>query len=88
MFWKEGNIWKTHIPFVEYFEYKFLLIENERIKKWESGSNRIFNFEQVKTLLEKENSNGELIVVTDNTNQVYTYNEKKSILNIKCQWID
>ena len=90
MFWNEGNIWKSHIPFVDYFEFKFVLIEYDKIKKWESGSNRVFNFETIKNKIENENStkNNDVIVVKDNNKQLFTYIEKNNILNFKCQWIE
>jgi hypothetical protein len=90
MIWNEGNIWKSHIPFVDYFEFKFVLIEHDKIKKWESGGNRVFDFEIIKNNLERENStrNNELIVVKENSNQLFTYNEKNNILNFKCRWIE
>jgi hypothetical protein len=89
MIWNPGNIWKTNLTASDYLEFKFLLLENEKVKKWESGNNRILNIEQIKNVLDKENLTGskDLIVINDN-DVVYTFNEKNSILNVKCQWND
>jgi len=87
MIWNPGNIWKTNIPVLDYFEFKLVLLENEKVKKWESGNNRIFNLEHIINLLEKENISGikEIIVIKEN-DMTYTYDEKNSILNVKCKW--
>jgi hypothetical protein len=56
MRWNDGNIWKAEINYdfgmVKEFEFKFIFIENGRVKKWEDGNNRKLNFYELKNMIE------------------------------------
>ena len=49
--WNEGNIWTGEMLFengdIQNFEFKFVVVEKEKIKYWESGENNIFNHEEL-----------------------------------------
>ena len=44
LIWTEGHIWRSTQPIVvreSYFEYKYVLLENDEVVAWEEGVNRI-----------------------------------------------
>lgn len=57
MVWNKGNIWTISLNLYNYnnainFEYKFIILANEKIKYWEDGNNRKFTFSEVSGLIE------------------------------------
>ena len=56
IYFKDNDIdkWKGSIAFIESFEFKFIITENGKEPIWESGDNRKFNYNIVKSL---ENQN-------------------------------
>ena len=90
MNWNDGNIWKSSINYdfgrEKEFEFKFIFIENGRVKKWEDGNNRKLEFYQLKEIIEpkiKEENNVEF--KNSNGKDVIYYN-KEGILTIVCNW--
>lgn len=44
MQWTEGHIWETVEPIIcskPHFLYKYVIIENGQVKRWEQGANRL-----------------------------------------------
>ena len=44
MQWTEGHIWETVEPIISFkphFLYKYIIIENGEVKRWEQGANRL-----------------------------------------------
>ncbi len=85
--WNEGNLWRTQIPFREYFEFKYIFLEGDKVKKWEGGDNRVFNYELIKNTLENSNINKEGKIFIENIfpeDIVYDHNQSK--LKIISKW--
>lgn len=82
MIWKTGDIWTTKIPFNPNFEFKFAVLENENLKKWETCENRIFDFKAIKETFLKTNKPKSIIV----TNMKVSYNYVSKIMNVECSW--
>ena len=61
--WTEGHIWRSVQPIVvreSYFEYKYVLLENDKVVSWEEGVNRIADLDalpEVKDFKDIESSN-------------------------------
>lgn len=61
LIWTEGHIWRSAKPIVvreSYFEYKYVLLEDEKVVAWEEGVNRIADLDalpEVKDFAEHEN---------------------------------
>ena len=81
--WNNGHIWKGGIyvnnDSIKYFEFKFVLLQNNKIKKWESGENNKFNYEMFYNEL-KNKKNG----FYDKYN--YDYNFYNEELTLNCKW--
>ena len=79
--WNKGNIWKGSISINEDnlydFEFKFVLLFNDKIKKWESGANNIVNFNNIYQEVIK-NRNGRF--------NKYNYQYLEDELVLKCKW--
>ena len=79
--WNKGNIWKGSIPINEYnlsdFEFKFVLLSNNKIKQWESGGNNIVNFNNIYQEVVKRR-NGRF--------SKYNYEYLEDELVLKCKW--
>ncbi len=79
--WNKGNIWKGSISINEYnltdFEFKFVLLFNNKIKQWESGANNIVNFNNIYQEVIK-NRNGRF--------NKYNYQYLEDELVLKCKW--
>ena len=79
--WNKGNIWKGSIPINEYnlsdFEFKFVLLSNNKIKQWESGGNNIVNFNNIYQEVVKRR-NGKF--------SKYNYEYLDDELVLKCKW--
>jgi hypothetical protein len=87
MTWNEGNFWKAQIPFQDYFEYKFVFLEHDKVKKWENGPNRVFDFSTIKTSLEIQKPTSEdKIELIGKFVEDYTYNIKTNVLIMKSTW--
>ena len=86
--WTDGNIWIVDIYLngITQFEYKFIFIENNWVKTWEDGNNRIFNFNDIKIKLENSNVNDNFIYVNDFNQTNLEYDIKNNTLKIICQW--
>ena len=79
--WNKGNIWKGSISINEDnlydFEFKFVLLFNDKIKKWESGANNIVNFNKIYR---------EVIQRRKGTFNKYNYEYFDDELVLKCKW--
>lgn len=85
MHWDDGNIWTATIDFsfveITSFEFKFILIDNGKIKEWENGNNRIFNINEFKLLIRKK------IQGKNNKEEIdYDYILNENTLILKCIW--
>ena len=82
--WNEGNIWTGEIDMnkdnLKYFEFKFVIIEKNNIKLWESGNNNIFDLEDIINNVQK-NRIGKYDKYT------YEYDKNEKLLILKCNWI-
>ena len=90
MNWNDGNIWKANINYdfgkEKEFEFKYIFIENGRVKRWEDGNNRKLEFSQLKNLIEP-NIKEEYFIEFKNINgKDIIYNPKEGILTIVCIW--
>ena len=81
--WNEGNIWTGEIDMnkdnMKYFEFKFVIIEKNNIKIWESGNNNIFDLEDIIKNVQK-NRIGKYDKYT------YEYDKNEKLLILKCNW--
>ncbi len=86
--WTDGNIWIVDIYLngITEFEYKFIFIENNWVKTWEDGNNRLYNFNEIKGRLDNGNANGDFIYVNDFNQTNLEYDIKNNALKIICQW--
>ena len=88
MNWNEGNIWKANIEDdnIKCFEYKFIILENGIIKKWDDGINRYFSLTQIKNLFESNLLNGNIIKINNIMEQSIEYNYNDYSLTIISEW--
>lgn len=86
MHWNTGNIWKGEIPFKTNFEFKFVFLQNDKVSKWESGENRIFDMKNLndKIKVDKLDKDGKIVI--SQTHYSYEYDRNTSSLKIKCFW--
>lgn len=86
--WNKGNIWSGKFDYNEIkdFEYKFILQNNGYIKEWENGFNRKFIFHQIKSLIEPNLANGNIIKLRNIMNQTLEYNNNNFYLKIISEW--
>jgi len=81
--WNEGNIWTGEMFFengdIQNFEFKFVVVEKEKIKYWESGENNIFNHEELINNIRKNK-------IGSYSKYKYEYNERNNSLFIKSNW--
>ena len=86
--WTEGNVWIKDIMYQNNidFEFKFIFIENGKVKTWEDGTNRKFVFNDIKNRLERGNVNGDLVIVPNVAQQTYDLDTKTNTLKIICDW--
>ena len=55
MVWNESHNWTAKVPLYQirgpinqlFFEFKFVILEHGKIKKWESGANHVFNGKKI-----------------------------------------
>jgi hypothetical protein len=83
--WSEGNVWKAVIPTNDNIECKFVFLESNQVKKWEGGSNRRIDLDQIINLLDKEKIVDEKISI-EHDNEKFVYEHATSILTVKCLW--
>ena len=81
--WNEGNIWTGEINVEDEdwqnFEFKFIVVENGKIKFWERGENNIINFDElIKNILSNK--------IGRYNKYKYEYNKTDETLSIKCHW--
>ena len=83
MEWTNGNVWIKKIDYNEGndFEYKFIFIVNMRVERWEDGNNRNFNFNDIKSRLENEKNNSDIITIHLNQ-QTYKFDSNDNLLTI------
>ena len=76
--WTEGNNWINQInfDFQSNFEYKFILIINNRPQKYEDEENRIFNLYDIKNMLENSGKAGDVIRLNNIRRTDIEYNYK------------
>ena len=90
MNWNDGNIWKANINYdfgrEKEFEFKFIFIENGRVKKWEDGNNRKLEFSQLKGLIEPNIKEEYFVEFKNINNKDIIYNYKEGLLTIICCW--
>ncbi len=87
MNWSFGNYWRAQINLENYFEYKFVFIENDKVKKWEGGANRVFCVSKITNdLNESENAGKEVITIDGKYSEIYEFDTKTNILRIICKW--
>ena len=86
--WTDGNVWIKDINYQNNtdFEFKFIFIENGKVKTWEDGNNRSFKFNDIKSRLENGNLNGDLVLVNNVGQQNYELDTKTNTLKIICDW--
>ena len=81
--WNFGNMWtgeiNVEVEDLQDFEFKFVIIENNKIKYWESGNNNIVNF----TGLINE---FQFHKIGRYNKYEYEYNQNDGTLLIKCHW--
>ena len=79
--WTNGNIWRGSITLNQYnfinFEFKFVLLSNNKIKTWESGGNNIVNFNNIYQQVLR-NRKGKF--------SKYNYEYINDELILKCKW--
>ena len=81
--WNFGNMWtgeiNVEVEDLQDFEFKFVIIENNKIKYWESGNNNIVNFTG---LINEFQFNK----IGRYNKYEYEYNQNDGTLKIKCHW--
>lgn len=81
--WNNGHIWKGGIyvnnDSFKYFEFKFLILQENKIKKWEPGENNIFNYNILLNLIKNKRYG-----FYDKFN--YEYNIYNDELTLACKW--
>ena len=81
--WNEGNIWTGEINIededYQNFEFKFIVVEKGKIKRWEGGENNVIIFDE---LINNIISNK----IGRYNKYKYEYDKNESTLSIKCQW--
>ena len=87
MEWTNGNVWIKKIDYSEGsdFEFKFIFIVNMRVEKWEDGNNRKFNFNEIKSKLENEKNNSDIVNINFNQ-QIYKFDSNENLLTIIAEW--
>ena len=86
--WTEGNNWINEInfEFQSNFEYKFILIINNRPQKYEDGGNRIFNLYDIKNMLENSGRAGDVIRLNNIRRTDIEYDYRNNSLQLIARW--
>ena len=81
--WNKGNIWTGEINVdennLEDFEFKFVILFNGNIKKWESGSNNKINYMQLLEQIKNKD-------IGNYNKYEYSYSKNDAELTLKCIW--
>ena len=86
--WNEGHNWTISIAAYEVpneGEYKYIVFEGDRVKKWGSGENKRFNLKMIKEALKEtkptaENKHKYELVVNKTLKAEYDQKSKELIL--------
>ena len=86
--WNKNFYWNKEISYINGtdFEFKFVLISNGKIIKWEEGKNRVFKFDNIILNLRKGNKQNGLITVWNLNNMTLEYDIRTNYLKIICDW--
>lgn len=86
--WNEGNVWGASLDYKEIndFEYKFIFVKDGYVKEWEDGINRKFIFQQIKSLIEPNLANGNIIKLKNIMSQSLEYDYNNFSLKIISEW--
>ena len=81
--WNTGNVWTGEINIEDEdwqnFEFKFIVVEKGKIKRWETGENNLMNFDElIKNIISNK--------VGRYNKYKYEYNKNEETLSIKCHW--
>ena len=78
--WNDGNIWKGVIfNENEDFEFKFVVLNNGKVKIWEPGSNNEFQNEKLKEEIKNKN-------IGTFQKYEYSYDQINGELTLNCKW--
>ena len=80
--WNNGHIWKGGIYVsndIKNFEFKFVILQGNKIEKWEPGENNIFNYDILLNLIKNRRYG-----FYDKYN--YEYNIYNEELTLTCKW--
>jgi hypothetical protein len=71
----------------DYFEYKYVFVEDNKIAKWEEGENRNFNLCDIRKKINKNelDCDGKINFTNEDFN-IYQYDSKNEIIIIKSNW--
>ena len=85
-FAKDENVWEKEIILNKKkdFEYKFIFVSNEIVRKWEDGNNRIFKYSYVKKLIENNLEDGFAHVEEEENEESFDFDLKEKLLIINC----
>ena len=84
-YYKEENIWQKELILTKKkdFEYKFIILSNGIVRKWEDGNNRIFKYNYIKKLLEMNLEDG-IAHIEEENEESFDYDSKEKLLIINC----
>ena len=81
--WYNGHIWKggiyASVDYFRDFEFKFVILQDNKVTKWEPGENNIFNYNIMVNLIKNRRSG------TYNKYN-YDYNVNNAELTFICKW--
>ena len=83
---KDENVWEKEIILNKKkdFEYKFIFVSNETVRKWEDGNNRIFKYSYVQKLIENNLEDGFAHVEEEENEESFDFDLKEKLLIINC----
>ena len=83
LIWSNGHVWKGEIPVNNYtvkgFEFKFVIIQDKKVKTWENGENNKFDYDGFINEI-KVNKKGFY------SKYEYEYNAHNGELSFYCKW--
>ena len=83
LIWSNGHVWKGEIPVNNYtikgFEFKFVIIQDKKVKTWENGENNKFDYDGFINEI-KVNKKGFY------SKYEYEYNPHNGELSFYCKW--
>ena len=83
MNWNTGDVWSARMRAVDTFEFKFIVIEKDKVKKWEASDNRQFQNNLFVEVFEKQKSYKN-VFITNHMTASYDYNRKT--ITLHCIW--